>query len=92
MGFVDDVVLLTAASNQRELRTRVQNLATEQIEWARRHGAIFDVKKSKWVIFSHSEIEANLTITFGERTGLRPEKETRWLGVVLDSDLSFKRH
>lgn len=67
-------------------------MADKQISWASRHGAIFDVKKSKWIVFAHSEIEPSLSITFGDRANLHPEKETNWLGVILDRDLSFKRH
>lgn len=92
LGFVNDVVLLTAVVNQCELQSKFQQLAGEQISWARGHGAIFDIKKSKWIVFTHSDTDSELTITFGERTNLRLESKTCWLGVILDSTLSFKRH
>ena len=89
---MDDIFLMTAAVNQRELTAKVQHLANEQIAWARQHGAIFDVKKSKWLVLTQSEVEPDLTIAFGDRTLLKPENETRWLRVVLDSALSLKQH
>lgn len=67
LGFVDDVVLMTAATNQHEFTTKVQALASEQIIWVKQHGTIFDVQKSKWVIFTQSNLSPDLTIMFGDR-------------------------
>lgn len=92
LGFVDDVVLLTAAPNQHELSQKVQALADDQIDWARRHGAIFDTKKSKWVMFTPKPSTSEVTIDFGNHLALTPVREMKWLGVMLDSNLSFKRH
>lgn len=91
LGFVDDVVLITAAVDQRELSTKVQTLVHAQISWAQ-HGAIFDATKSKWLIFQPSTTHLTSTINFGDRLGLEPFNETKWLGVTLDSRLTFKRH
>lgn len=89
---MDDLFLITAAVDQRELSTKVQSLADAQINWATRHGAIFDAKKSKWMIFQPSLTHVTGTINFGDRLGLEPVTETKWLGVTLDSRLTFKRH
>lgn len=85
-------MLLTAASNHHELDRQVQALAHDQIGWAKRHGAIFDTKKSKWMIFTPKISTQETTINFGDRLGLKPVQETKWLGVMLDSQLTFKRH
>lgn len=92
LGFVDDVVLLEAARNPHELSIKVQTLADSQIHWASRHGAIFDVKKSKWSVFSPKPIDSSVTIDFGDRKALSPVQETKWLGVTLDSQLTFRLH
>lgn len=92
LGFVDDVVLVTAAVNQHELCTRVQSLADAQIAWVNKYGAIFDTQKTKWLIFSPSTPAEGGKINFGDRKNLEPVTETRWLGVTLDSSLNFKRH
>lgn len=92
LGFVDDVVLLTAAINQHELCTRMQSLADAQIDWAAHQGAIFDVQKTKWVMFSPSAPRKGGTVNFGDRRDLEPVQETKWLGVTLDATLTFKRH
>lgn len=92
LGFVDDVVLITTAMNHHELSTKVQALANKQIAWAAEHGAIFDAQKSKWMVFQPSSTQVEVTIDFGDRKELRPVPDTKWLGVTLDSKLSFKRH
>lgn len=93
LGFVDDVILMTAAVNKYELRHKVQTLANSQISWASRHGAIFDVNKSKWLVFTPQRKDTGaLTIDFGERLNLKPVDETKWLGVTLDKHLTFKTH
>lgn len=92
LGFVDDVVLITAAMNQHELCMKMQSLADSQIDWAVRQGAIFDTQKTKWMVFSPSGNQKNGTIDFGDRKGLEIVQETKCLGVTLDSALKFKRH
>lgn len=66
LGFVDDVVLLTAAANLQELQQKVQVLADSQINWASRHGTNFDTQKSKWLIFTPKNLGADVTIDFGD--------------------------
>lgn len=92
LGFADEVVLMTAAVNHHELCSKLQHIADDQNSWARRHGAIFDVKKSKWMMFTHTDTSHQPTIDFGEGKGLKPVNKTNWLGVTLDRQLNFKRH
>lgn len=92
LGFLDYVVLITAAVDQRELGTKVQTLAAAQSSWASSHGAIFDSEKSKWMIFPPLATHSACAIYFGDRLGLEPVTETKWLGVTLDSRLTFRRH
>lgn len=92
LGFVDDVILMTAATDQHELTSKTQHLANTQITWAGRHGAIFDTNKTKWMIFNPRESTMTQTITFGDRKDLKPVSDTKWLGVTLDSRLTFRKH
>lgn len=92
LGFVDDFILMTAAADHRELTTKVQSLAHAQIAWAGRHGAIFDTNKTKWMIFATQDSPIGMSIDFGDRKSLQPVNETKWLGVTLDSRLTFRKH
>lgn len=66
LGFVDNIILMTVAVNPYELRQKTQKMAVAQIKWAEKHGTIFDVKKSKWMLFSPSRKFDKLTIDFGD--------------------------
>lgn len=50
------------------------------------------MKKSKWLIFTPKSHSTEAVIDFGDRLGLKPVHGTKWLGVMFDSQLSFKRH
>lgn len=83
---------MTAALKAYELQSKVQLLASDQIEWAEKHAAIFDANKSKLTSFSPSGKDTSHTIDFGLQKGLKPVTETKWLGVTLDCQLKFKTH
>lgn len=92
LGFIDDVVLLTTASNKHQLKSQMQTLAYRQNMWAKDHGAIFDVKKMFWVIFSPHDIDTPPTINFVDRKNISPEKKAKWLGITIDDKLTFAQH
>lgn len=92
LGFVNDVALLTAAPDVTELTQKVQVMADNQIQWAARHGTIFDTDKTKWMIFTPKAITETPKIQFGDREDLEPVHETRWLGVMVNENLNFKKH
>lgn len=92
LGFIDDVVLLTSANDNHQLKGQMQTLAYRQLQWAKRHGAIFDVNKSNWVLFSPQEPASPITIDFGDRKRLAPIHQVKWLGITFDDRLTFKQH
>lgn len=92
LGFINDVVLLSSANDTHQLTSQMQTLSYRQSMWAKKHGAIFDTKKSYWVVYSPKDIPITRTIDFGDRLKLKPEKSSKWLGVTFDSQLSFKQH
>lgn len=89
LGFIDDVVLLTTAFDEHRLRSQMQTLAYRQNKWATNHGAIFDAKKTFWVIFSTQDLKNPPTISFADRKNIKPEKKAKWLGITIDSKLTF---
>lgn len=96
LGFIDDVVLLTAGSDTHRLRSQMQTLAYRQNIWAKDHGAIFDTKKTFWVIFDPRDRlggrEDLPTINFVDRKNILPEEKARWLGITIDDKLTFAQH
>ncbi|KAG0139232.1 hypothetical protein CROQUDRAFT_14965, partial [Cronartium quercuum f. sp. fusiforme G11] len=62
----------------------------------KRHGAIFNVNKTKWMIFSLQDLDQetmnSLKINFGNRSHLLPENSMKWLGITIENNLSFRKH
>lgn len=96
LGFIDNVVFLTTASDKHFLRSQMQTLAFRQNTWAKAHGAIFDTKKTFWAIFDpkdHGSSRKNQpTVNFVDRKSILPEHKARWLGIMIDDMLTFSQH
>lgn len=92
LGFVDDVVLLSSANDTHLLGSQMRTLSFRQQQWAKDHGAIFDAKKTFWVLFSLQDHEVLPTIDFANRKQIRPSPSARWLGITIDNKLSVKQH
>lgn len=72
----------------------MQTLSFRQQRWARLHGAIFDTKKTFWVLFSQQETDpaCTPTIDFADRKKIPPAPAAKWLGVLIDKELTCKQH
>lgn len=92
LGFIDDVVLFSLASDTHQLGSQMSTLSYRQQQWAKDHGAIFDVKKTFWVLFSLHTPPVIPTIDFADRKRIQPSQCAKWLGVTIDDKLSFKQH
>lgn len=77
LGFVDNVFLMTSAVNQNELFVKVQTLAHAQINWAHKHGAIFNAHKLKWIILSSSSKLYDFSIDIEYWIDLKPVNKTK---------------
>lgn len=78
IGLIDDVVMLTTASDEHRLRSQMKTLTYQQNVWATKHGAIFDTKKTFWILFSPQEVENPPTISFADWKKTSPETKARW--------------
>jgi ribonuclease HI len=91
LGFIDDVVHLTAGKTVDEARYRLDQIGEKSLQWGRSHGAIFDSKKAQFMIFTHSKA-AKSPLTFDNQE-LTPQREVKWLGLWFDEKLTFgKQH
>lgn len=92
MGFIDDVAFLTARDSHQEVKTTLQDLATKELLWGTKHGAAFDRQKSQWMVLSHKKPpETHLSLRLGD-TVITPQPQIKWLGVLIDSKLTFSAH
>jgi hypothetical protein len=90
LGFIDDVTHLVA---DKDLETAINKLETKgncSLLWGKRHNAIFDQKKADFMILSHRKLEVR-PFKFGN-ISLSPSLSVKYLGIILDTKLSFKYH
>lgn len=92
LGFIDDMVFITADKSLKTVRRRLQILANRELRWGSRHGAAFNQEKSQWMILTHRTLADQLPIlTLGGET-LQPQTQVKWLGVIINSKLNFPAH
>lgn len=92
LGFVDDVVLLSPANDTHQLKSQMQRLSFRQQQWAKNHRAIFDVKRTFWVLCSLHSPAVIPTIDFADRKLIKTAPSAKWLGVSIENQLNFKQH
>ncbi|MBW0493082.1 hypothetical protein O181_032797 [Austropuccinia psidii MF-1] len=84
LGFVDDVAHLVSGSSYDKSLKRLHEQGNLSLNWGLKHGAVFDKKKAKVIVFSHKKIAIQETFLFGDQ-------EVKWLGLMLDQKLTFKK-
>ena len=92
LGFIDDIAYGVQGETDEENVEALKEILEEAEEWRRRHGARFE--KGKYVLMhftrnSHRKMTAALDIA---GTPINPTEDARYLGVVFDKQLSFKKH
>jgi hypothetical protein len=91
LGFIDDVVHLTAGKHMEEAWQRLGALGEKALAWGRSHGAIFDSRKAQYVEFTHTKAAKSPFPFDGQ--ALEPLREVKWLGIWFDDKLTFgKQH
>ncbi|KAI0992044.1 hypothetical protein K3495_g16142, partial [Podosphaera aphanis] len=90
-SYADDIGILgigrTAAESAAVAQREIDNL----LEWASNNAVSFDTGKSEVIQFPGRRGE-NLTGVNVNGTWIEPAENIRWLGVYLDSKLTFKHH
>ena len=91
-AYADDVAILIHGNNRKELQRRANSLLNEVHKWSQEWKMIFNAKKSEAVIFSklkqnRQQVKLNLN---EEEIVLKDN--AKYLGVILDCRLTFKKH
>jgi hypothetical protein len=61
----------------------------EMVRWGAANGVLFDPKKTEVMHFSHSKLRTTPAVCHGD-IEKHPEPALCWLGIWLDSRLSFR--
>jgi hypothetical protein len=98
LSFVDDQGLVIAADSVKEACKTLQRAAKVAIEWGVENGVQFDPSKTDAAFFTRwhrkpftREIRGARIMVGGVEAKIKPET-VRWLGVILDRQLTLRSH
>ena len=96
LSFADNIGIIAVESSIRDTTKTLEAAGLEAIQWGLQNRISFEVDKTEAVLFTKKrklakEVkQARIRL---ENKSIRYNKEaTRWLGIWLDSGLSFKAH
>ncbi|KAF6519542.1 hypothetical protein HZS61_007813 [Fusarium oxysporum f. sp. conglutinans] len=90
-GYADDTAILCVGDTVEETAAAASRSVEEMVRWGAANGVSFDPKKTEVMHFSRSKLETAPAIRHGD-VEKHPEAAMRWLGIWLDSSLSFRVH
>ncbi|XP_044714695.1 reverse transcriptase (RNA-dependent DNA polymerase) domain-containing protein [Hirsutella rhossiliensis] len=90
-GYADDTAILCVGDSLDETSAEASHHVRELVSWGAANGISFDPEKTEVMHFSRTTPKTAPPVLHGEFEK-RPGRAMRWLGVWLDSTLSFKTH
>ncbi|GKU10992.1 unnamed protein product [Fusarium langsethiae] len=90
-GYADDTAILSIGDTVDETVTMASSSVDEMVRWGALNGVSFDPKKTEVMHFSRGKLRTAPTVRHGA-SEKHPEPALRWLGIWLDSRLSFRIH
>jgi ribonuclease HI len=90
-GYADDCGILITGASLEETTQVAQQTLNETVAWGRQNGIAFDPEKTELIHFTRQRNPPNPTIQHDDKT-IAPGQTIKWLGIHLDSTLSFKHH
>jgi ribonuclease HI len=90
-GYADDTAILSVGDTVDETTAMASSSVDEMVRWGAANGVSFDPKKTEVMHFSRSKLRTSPVVHHGG-VEKHPESALRWLGIWLDSRLSFRLH
>ncbi|KAJ3453540.1 hypothetical protein MRS44_017787 [Fusarium solani] len=90
-GYADDTAILFTGDTVDETTAAASASIEEMIRWGAANGVSFDPEKTEVMHFSRSKLRSSPAIRHGDVVK-QPQSALRWLGIWLDSRLSFRVH
>ncbi|KAM6508463.1 hypothetical protein FALCPG4_19002 [Fusarium falciforme] len=90
-GYADDTAILFTGDTADETAPAASESIEEMIRWGAANGVSLDPEKTEVMHFSRSKLRSSPAIRHGD-VAKQPESALRWLGIWLDSRLSFRVH
>lgn len=90
-GYADDTAILSIGDTVEETSIMASSSIDEMVRWGASNGVSFDPKKTEVMHFSRCKLRTAPAVRHGD-VEKHPEPALRWLGIWLDSRLSFRLH
>ncbi|KAJ6438021.1 hypothetical protein O9K51_09443 [Purpureocillium lavendulum] len=90
-GYADDTAILCVGNTLEETARKASRHVRDLVDWGTVNAITFDHKKTEVMHFSRTKLRSAPPVFHGE-VKKRPESALRWLGIWLDSTLTFKTH
>lgn len=90
IAYADDTALIVGADSRTELERKVNPLLQEIVEWGHKRKLMFNSSKTECILLRGFR-KRNPTIIMSG-TSLRFKPQVKYLGMILDSKLTFKPH
>jgi hypothetical protein len=90
-GYADDTAILSIGDTVDETTAAASASIDEMVRWGMANGVSFDPKNTEVMHFSRSKLRTSPAVHRGD-VETYPEPALRWLGIWLDSRLSFRIH
>lgn len=88
-GYADNTAILSIGDTIDETTAIASSSLDEMVRWGAANGVSFDPKKTEVMHFSRSKLRTTPAVRYGN-VEKHPEVALRWLGLWLDSRLSFR--
>ena len=98
LSFVDDLGFLVAGHSVYEIRKTLEKVGKIALNWAASHAVTYDISKTEAVLFSKARNHkltkqlSDISLRFGGQIICFNKEVTWWLGMWLDSRLTFDPH
>ena len=98
LSFMDDLGFLTAGHSVWEITKTLEEAGKIALDWGENNAVTYDISKTEAILFSKARNQkltkqlSETELRFGDQVISFSREATRWLGMWLDSSLSFGAH
>ena len=89
--FADDTTLTTSGSKLDELTQEINTEFAKVLDWLRANKLIINLTKTYCMLFTNKNENTTLTIR-ANNTVLEQKSECKFLGIIVDNEISWKPH
>lgn len=91
-GYADDLSCVRIGKTHKETSKQLQADLDDILEWGKDNAVDFEADKTELIHFARSKGKIGRQSIRHNGKAILPSRNIRWLGMILDSQLTFKEH